>query len=332
MFIMGKLIMGIDGGGTKGHLGLFDADGKRVGVSSWGPLNHEVLEGSFTQLEAELARFIHGALESAGASMDEIDYAVLGVAGVDTQSQHETISGILRRIGLSRFTLCNDGYLGVAAGCPGGVGICAINGTGSVLTAIDGKGVMRQLGGIGAFSDDCGGSGWYGTQVLGAVYRELYKYGPATALRQMLFDKLGITQRDEYTETVTAGVENGTLMIHELNRLVFSAANAGDAVAAGILETSAEHYAGCISFFARELDFPDDRPLYITLAGSVFVKEKVDILPRLIHERVCAMLEGRPVEFVTLKVPPVAGAVAWALRQAGADANPEEIRAALAEL
>lgn len=327
---MSKIIMGMDGGGTKSHLGIFDLEGNCLGFFAHGTLNHEMLSGGYEQLKEELRRFIYGALNSIKCDADDVLYSVIGLAGVDTQEQHQIISGIFRQLGLKDFTLCNDGYLGVSAGCPNGVGICAINGTGSVLTAIDTKGKTMQVGGIGEITDDKGGSGWYGTQLLIAVYRELFKSGTPTVLREMLFSQLNIDNRDLYTQAVTLGIETGSLNVANLNRLVFLAAGNGDIAANRILEESAEHYARCVEFLASNLDFPVEKPLYITLAGSVFVKEQVKVLPNLITSRVSELLKDRQIVFSSLEAPPVVGAVLWAFREAGVNVDVMRIQEAFA--
>lgn len=327
---MNRLIIGIDGGGTKSHLGLFDARGNCRGIFRHGPLNHESMEGSYAQLEAELPAFILGSLARAGAAVSDVEYGVFGLAGVDTSRQHQLISDILRQIGLTRFTLCNDAYLGVAAGCPGGIGICAINGTGSVMAAIDHSGNIAQIGGIGEISNDCGGSGWYGIQLMGAVYGELFKEEPPTVMRRMLFEQIGISAAAEYTETLTAKLEDETITTEALNRLVFVAAGAGDAVAQSILARSAEHYTGGIVHLARKMDFPADQTIRITFAGSVFVKETVKLLPEMIKQQVRARLNDRPVKFLCLDTVPVAGAVFWAGQKAAFGIKMETIKKALA--
>lgn len=325
-----KLIMGIDGGGTKSHLGLFDTRGKCVGVSVHGPLNHENMEGSFEQLEKELYDYIMGALAAAGATVNDVIYGFFGLAGVDTRRQHKLISGMLRDIGLERFTLCNDAYLGVAAGCPEGVGICAINGTGSTMAAVDHSGAHVQIGGIGELSNDCGGSSWYGKKVLGAVYGELFKSEQTTLLSGNIFDMIGIRSKNDYTETITAMYAEDEVFVNYLNRLVFEIADMGDTVAMNILKISAEHYAGGITHLVSSMDFPKDKTVYVTLAGSVFVKEKVRILPNLIEEFVRNRLMNHSIKFLSLDTVPVAGAVFWAFQNAGIHMDMEVITAALA--
>jgi N-acetylglucosamine kinase-like BadF-type ATPase len=322
--------MGVDGGGTKSHLALFDTAGSCVGVSACGPLNHECLEGSYGEMEQALGELIRGALGRAGASASDVLHAVFGLAGVDTSAQHEKVSGMLRRIGIERFTLRSDPFLGIAAGCPGGAGICAINGTGSAIAGADRHGTAIQVGGIGEISNNCGGSGWYGSQTLGAVYGSVFKRERPTALKPMLYGLAGITGEADYVDTLTARLESDTLDMNALNRLVFDAAQAGDEVAADILRTSAAHYSGAIAYLAEKLDFPKAEPLYVTLAGSVFIKEKVKLLPRMIEKYVRAALPERETVFVAFDAAPVAGAVLWASQIAGAEIPMEQIKQGLA--
>jgi N-acetylglucosamine kinase-like BadF-type ATPase len=314
---MKKLIMGVDGGGTKSHLALFDEDGNPVSFKARGTLNHEVIKDSFAGLEKALPEFLHDALSDVGASVDDVAYSVFGLAGVDLQWQHDSISAILREAGFkpNRFTLCNDAFLGVPAGCPDGVGICAINGTGSTMAAIDNNGKMFQLGGLGYLTDDCGGSSWFGEQVLGAVYNALFKCAPPSLMTEMMFRHLDVTHKNHYLETLTSRLHID-VFIHEFNRFVFEAADKGDETALDLIRRSAEHYAGGIVYLIKSMDFPE---VHVTLAGSVFVKEKVQLLPDLIKQRVSELTENRIVEFRTLQSPPVAGAVFWAAKKAGFD-------------
>ncbi|MDR1693206.1 MAG: hypothetical protein LBR72_07595, partial [Oscillospiraceae bacterium] len=73
---MSGLLMGVDGGGTKSHLALFDTAGNCVGVSACGPLNHECLEGSYGEMEQALGELIRGALGRAGAKAEDVLHAV----------------------------------------------------------------------------------------------------------------------------------------------------------------------------------------------------------------------------------------------------------------
>ena len=327
---MSKLIIGLDGGATKSHLAMFDSNGNCEGTAVYGPLNHEVMKGSFEELEERLSELIPHVLKTSGATLDDVAYAVFGMAGADTDAQHARISDIVHKIGVKEYLVCNDAFLGVAAGCPQCVGICAINGTGFKLAAIDHSGTSIQTCGVGGYTDDRGGGTWYGLRAIGAVYNELYKLGQPTVMRDMLFKMTGVTRREDYLEVVADKFHGRKLNSVELNTVTFDAAALGDAVAMGILEESAEQYAGGIARLVLDMDFPSDHTVHVTLAGSVFVKQKVRILQELIEELVDNMLSGRSVEYTRLDAPPVAGAVMWAAQKAGFDIEMASIKAGLA--
>ena len=326
---MSKLILGVDGGATKSHLALFNETGNCVRATVYGPLNHEVMKGSYTELEECFKELLPRVVKEAGATIDDIAYAVFGVAGVDTNSQQALISEMVRKIGFNNHIMCNDAVLGVAAGCPDCVGVCAINGTGFKLAAIDNSGATVETCGLGMFTDDLGGGHWYGHKAIGSVYNEIYKLGRPTIMKDMIYELIGITRREDYLEILTEKYYNGSIDTISLNSIVFNAAAQGDAVATGILEESAEQYAGAIARIIMDFDFPADKPVYVTLAGSVFVKQKVKLLQDFIRMRVDDVLNGSPVEYITLNAPPVAGAAMWAAQKAGFNIEMESIKAGL---
>ena len=314
---MRKFVLGVDGGATKSHIAIFDEIGNCVGSSTYGPLNHEMMKGSYAELEERLGELLPRLIKKAGATISEIEFAVFGLAGVDTNAQEILISAMTRKIGFKNQVVCNDAYLGVPAGCPDCVGICAINGTGFKLAAIDQSGFAVQTCGLGSFTADRGGGRWYGYRAVGAVYNELYKLGTPTVMKDMLFDMLDITQREDYIEVFTEKLYGGKIDIIALNSIAFNAAVLGDTAAIKILEDSAIEYSGAIARLIMDLDFPVDKPVQVTLAGSVFVKQKVSLLHEYIKKRVDDALDGRSVEYTRLDAPPVAGAVIWAAQKAG---------------
>jgi len=287
------------------------------------------MKGSYAELEERLGELLPRILNDIGASVDDVAFAAFGLAGVDTDAQQVRISEMVRKIGLIEHIMCNDAFLGVPAGCPDCTGICAINGTGFKLAAIDHSGTAIQTCGLGMITDDLGGGHWYGLRTIGTVYNELYKLGRPTLMREMLFDLIGVTRREDYLEVLTEKYHGKKIDKIALNSIVFDAAALGDAVALGILEESAEQYAGGIARLVLDMDFPAGKTVHVTLAGSVFVKQKVRKLQELIEMRVDDALSGRPVEYTRLDAPPVAGAVMWAAQKAGFNIEMETIKTGL---
>jgi N-acetylglucosamine kinase-like BadF-type ATPase len=251
---------------------------------------------------------------------------------VDTDAQQVRISEIVGKTGLNDYLVCNDAFLGVAAGCPDCVGICAINGTGFKIAAIDNSGAVVQTCGVAGYTGDSGGGTWYGVRAIGEVYNSLYKLGKPTVMQEMLFEELGISRKEDMLEIIMEKIDGAGLHDININSIAFRAAALGDKAARKILKESAKQYAGAVARLAKDLDFPQSSTLYVTLAGSVFVKQPVRILQDMIEKRVAKALREQPVEYIILDTPPVAGAVMWAAQKAGFDIKMESIKAGLAVL
>ena len=308
-----EYVIGVDIGASKSHLSLFNTEGTFVSLNHWGPLNHEVLPGSYTQFEAEFGKLLMQTLSANAIKIDQIKYSVLGVAGVDTRKQHSIISGIINKLGLKHFTVCNDAYLGIPAGSRTGIGICAINGSGCTLAGINKKREMLQIGGVGDISADKGGGGYIGAQLVAAVYTELFRKGEPTFMTPLLLEKLGITNKYDFVEKIYQKSENGTFSMHTCAPLVFEAVKKQDRIAAGILQQTAINYAGGISCMIEEMEFPLEDELYIVLAGSVFVKGENPFLIDALKAKIDNDNPGRNIQYKLLDVPNVAGAAIWAL-------------------
>lgn len=309
-----SVVLGVDGGGTKTHYALYDVCGRPVDFLLSGPTNHEVLPDGFTGLRHRLRSDLDTLLCRNGLCMEDVVNATFGLAGVDTRRQHDIISGMLRDFRFTRFTLCNDSFLGVKAGTRTGYGICAINGTGFSVGAIDRRGAMLQIGGLGEYTGDEGGGGQLSTRAIRAVYDHLYKDGPETLLQSMIFRCVGITDPADYPEVLLQAMAEGKCNYMEFGRLVFDAADQGDVVALELLDRSGREYARSVQGALNRLDFgADSDPLDIVLAGSVFIKGSNPRTADTMHSLLAAWNPKREIRMTRLGSPPVLGAVLWAL-------------------
>jgi len=307
-------VLGIDAGGTKSHLALFDIEGNMIDFGRWGSLNHEGMPGSFGQFKNELNKFVFDILYKNKIKIDRITSAAFGVAGVDTKPQHEIISKIISETGFKNFSLANDAFLGIPAGSPACSGICAINGTGCTIVGVNSKGKMFQIGGVGYISSDYGGGGMFGRIVISSVYSEFFRKGEPTCMTPLLMEKLKIKSKYEFVETIYKMFEEHSLDLRELTKLLFEAAKKNDKVSLDILAESGRNYAGGISGMIEELEFDKnkDDDLYIVFAGSIFSKGENPKIIDTIKEKLAVSNRGLRIKYKILKVPPVAGAVFWA--------------------
>ena len=310
---MPDYVMGVDVGGTKSHLSIFDRDANFVGLGEWGGLNHEGMPGSYTQLEEEFGNFLGQVTSKYGISMKQVSYSVLGMAGADTIEQHEKISAVLKKLGFGRHTLVNDSFLGIPAGSKTGTGIFAINGTGCTLAGINNKGKMLQIGGVGYVSSDRGGGSNMTRFLISAVFSELFRKAEASSMTPMFMNYLGITDKHDFVEKIYEKNSSNTLDRLACINMVFEAAGKNDPVAVRFLREVAESYAGGISTMIDEMEFSRDETVSIVLAGSVFVKGANPVLIGALKDYMKGFNPDHKLEYILLDLPPAAGAAIWAL-------------------
>src|SRR5680860_187852 len=232
---MGKYVLGIDGGGLKTHCMLFDIEGKFVDFLKNGTLGYEYLSQGYLSLEVKINEIINKMFERNSISNKNIVSCAIGLSGIDTNYQKECITKIIDRIGFTQYILCNDAYLGIKAISDKGFGICAVNGTGYSVVGIDPLENTFQIGGSYELSGDFGGGTVMGKVVAAKTYESLYKIERETILQKMMFDLLEISDKRDYLDALIKKTENGELLIKDLNKLVFSAADDGDKLALEIL-------------------------------------------------------------------------------------------------
>jgi N-acetylglucosamine kinase-like BadF-type ATPase len=314
-----RYVLGMDGGGTKTDIALYDADTGRLDMLTCGASNHEGMAGGIRDLPRVLDGIFRTLLSRNNIGIADIEMGVFGLAGVDTAEQHRVISGILTELGLKRFILCNDSFLGIKAGSPTGTGICAISGTGSSVTGIDSAGVRLQVGGLGEWSGDFGG-GIVVRRSLGMVYNQLFREGPFTALTTELFKWLDITDKRDFVDLFTARLKGDyRATILELSKMLHRTAAAGDKQALRYLAKSGKNYAGAISGLISELSFAADEEVNITFAGSLFTKSDSKHTQKTAEQLLIERFPNRKLVFRTLDVSCAAGAILWALDEIGAD-------------
>ena len=311
---MVKYVIGVDGGATKTHYALSDSNGKLMSFIQGGPGNHEVYPDGYKGVRKEIKGSIFKLLQQSRLKPEDIDYSIFGLAGVDTKKQQKELSKIICETGISNFKVFNDAFLGIKAGSDKGYGICSINGTGTCCAGIDKNGDWLQVGGTGwTFGDEAGG-GHIGSVVIRKVYDSIYRCGQQTIMKEMLFEKLGIKKENELVNAVYEKVYSNKVKITGLSKIAFFAANQDDEVALELLRHSGKEMAKSVIGVFRKLNFSYEEEIDIVIAGSVNLKGENPALIRTFKQDVCYGVKTK-VRFIPLEVPPVAGAVLWAIEE-----------------
>ena len=307
-------VLGVDGGNSKTDYFLFGTDGSFVDHLRDGTCSHEQFSDGYDSALRILRQRIYELCGRNGIAAEQLAAGAFGLAGVDVPIQRRTLEEGIRKIGLTRFEVDNDSFLGVKAGTTDGYGVCSINGSGTVTGGIDRHGGRLQIGGIGSdLSGDEAGGYFLARKTLRAVYDHLYRMEPPTLMTEPVMKLLGITDKYHYLESVSRLATLLSMPARELMGILFSCADAGDGTAISIVENSsrqlAKSAAGCI----RNLDFGSGAE--VVLAGSVWVKAETALLLDKFKE-VLSALVPQIIRYHMLQVPPATGAVLWALELA----------------
>ncbi|HBE78791.1 MAG TPA: N-acetylglucosamine kinase [Firmicutes bacterium] len=307
---MRQYVVGVDGGGTKTHYTLFDSNGNLVYFLEGGPANHEVYGNGYEGTRYELKTSFQKIFRESGLNIEDINFSIFGMAGIDVQSQKDMVTKVIAELGFKDFEVMNDAFLGIKAASSHGYGVCSINGTGTCCAGIDPQGSRIQVGGTGYFFGDEGGATHLGGMAFRCVYDYLYRCGQPTLMKKLLFDFLRINKDDDLVEIIYQ--KNFCNNWVDFSRIPFEAANLGDEVALELLQSTGRKSAKSVLGAIRYLNFESIAEIDIILAGSVYVKGENPALVEAFRQEISSNISQK-VRFTVLQVPPVTGAVLWAL-------------------
>lgn len=304
-------VLGIDAGGTKTVCLLADEQGNVIAEARGGGAN---LQASG---ELEVEKVLHDVMEEAIGSRDVLPAAIcLGIAGVDRPADTAVIRSIMKRIGYkARIIVVNDALVALEAGAPGEPGVVIISGTGSMSYGRNTSGQAARSGGWGYVLGDEGSGYWIGRAALRAVLREADQRGPATLLTPLLLKHFGVREPQGLIHEVYHS-NLKPAAIGALARSVQTAFGEGDAVAIGILRGAADQLESSALSVARRLSMIGE-PFTFVLSGGIFravpwVQQELERRLPVAAPRSAARLLDRE---------PAAGAVAFALQEAGGGAR-----------
>ncbi|MCL2465595.1 MAG: hypothetical protein FWF28_11090, partial [Micrococcales bacterium] len=262
-----RLVVAVDGGNSKTDLILATVGGD-VLAQVRGPGTHAP-DGRYVEMADRLADLATQARHEAG--LDDSAVVELGVffcANVDTPDQVQALREALHRRGVCReMVIGNDTLAVLHAGAPEGWGIAVVTGAGINALACDRDGRSETFLAIGRCSGDFGGGGWVASEGQAAAIRDADGRGPGTSLRYTIPEHFGLADPFE----VALAIDNGEIpWEQELTAcpVVYQAADAGDAVAIGIIATQADEVATMAAALANRLAM-DDAVIPVVLGGGV---------------------------------------------------------------
>ena len=315
------LVLGIDGGGTKTHAVIADADGAVRGFATSGPANWEVvgLRGAGESLREATRR----ALQAAGAESGDLRAAALGLAGIDWDSDMPRMAAEADQLGLTcPAEVTNDSFIALRAGTADGVGVVVIAGTGAISAGRSRDGRTFRTLGQGAEFGDTGSASDVSDAALRAVANAFTGRGPQTELTELLCSLYGCRSAAELLERASRGGERS----RSAAPTVLRSAESGDEVARDIVRWAGRELGESAVLAARRLEMTGEE-FDLVLAGGLFRGESSILLETL---EGCVRAEAPRARLVPLDTAPVAGAALMALdRTPGgvSEAGAERLRA-----
>jgi len=289
-----KLLIGVDGGGTKTEFVLFDSEGhirKRVVLGGSNP-NVCGMDKCFETLQAGIDGFL---------SEHKVSAVYCGLAGFLSGSNGPTILAHLRKCYPDITVGCNGDILSVAASahrednC-----ITAICGTGSIVCAVQNKSI-RRVGGWGYLFDHKGSGYDIGRDAFTAALAERDGIGSKTLITDIIEKRLGSTVWD----SINFIYSRGTSYIASFAGVVFDAAAAGDRLALEILQSNFKELAEKVRF-ASKLGGGTES---LVIAGGVLHYR--DVVLEQLHEHLGTM------EIIVPELPQIYGASVLSRKQQG---------------
>jgi N-acetylglucosamine kinase-like BadF-type ATPase len=299
-------VLGIDAGGTKTVCLLADEHGTVISEGR-GP-------GANLHAAGELAveKVLHEVIEAAVGDRGIMPAAVcLGIAGVDRDDEAQTVRAIMRRLGYrSRAVVVNDALIALVSAAGDAPGVVIIAGTGSIVYGRNALAESARAGGWGHMIGDEGSGYWIGREALSAVMRAADGRGPRTDLTPALLHELEIADISRLPRIVYDR-DQPRMAVAALGPLVQRVSDAGDAVAARILERAAEELVLAARSVTTRLEMRGEAFGY-HLAGSVF-----RLVPWLVADLSRRLAEVAPRSTVgLLDGEPAMGAVRLAIAEA----------------
>ena len=306
------IYLGLDAGATKTHIALHNPETGLTDLYTGGCGNYEHMPGGYGELFTMLQKMLDEFLGRHGLTASDIGRAGFGMAGVDSQIQHDEIHKVLCKLGFTNFVLDNDCVLGVKAATSRGYGVACVCGSGFSCFAVGEDDKMLQLGGMGDVTGDIGGGTYTMNSVLAYVFGHLYKRYPVSAMVPPVMARLGIACKSEFMNAVhhNCFVGDRKSFCLDICKIAFTAAKSGDAAATGIMKTSAKSYGESVVGALDNVKLTGTAE--IALTGSLFQNNPDSVLVTALSDYL-KQHYGKPFVLNILNAPAVLGALVWAM-------------------
>jgi N-acetylglucosamine kinase-like BadF-type ATPase len=312
-----KVVVGVDGGGTKTAVVAVSLAGEVVAWSVGSPSNYHGLGAK--QAMENIIEALSPVVEKTFRKGGEIVAVAYGLSALDRKKDKVVLEDVTDEIAKhfcieameAQKVLVNDTFLILRAGTRDGVGVAVVSGTGANTVGKNRAGKEFRVGGLASELGDSGGAIDIAVAALSAARRGKDGRGKKTLLEERIVKALGIDEIEDIVDFMIGQERAGFGVFAGLiTPVVFEVAEARDEVATDILVRMARELGLCGRLVSRALFAPSEN-FPLVMGGSTLTKPSNPIFRDTLVEDVRS--EFPLVKPVVLECPPVSGAVLLAV-------------------
>jgi N-acetylglucosamine kinase-like BadF-type ATPase len=296
-----KLVLGVDGGGTKTDAVIADLQGHILGSQTNGGANWERMgiDKALTNLE-DVIKLV---AKDAGIETSEISCAAFAIAGIDWTDDKNLYLPITERLGIKNFEIMNDSFAALYAGSENLEGIVSIAGTGGKTSGIY-KGKQAQT--MGMELGEGGGAGQLVGLALEYIAMQFHQTASPSALYDFIPNSVNLKPGTEFFEAVA---RKGLRLSESLAPEIFDLADKNDVGALYAVKKTAHQHAKDVCGIAKQLGILDQE-IVVVRAGGLHTAGNHGF-DQEFEQEVKAYL--RNAQLVVLDKAPVMGAISYAI-------------------
>ena len=262
----GGAVVGVDGGGSKTHAVIVDADGRILGEGTSGPSNP--LRVGIARAAAAVREAIDKACEAAQVRRQDILAAEVGLAGARRTELRERVREALGSLGIAELEVVGDADIALYGATDGEAGVVVIAGTGSICCGVNARGKRNCAGGWGPVAGDEGGGAWIARRALRAIAHASDGRGPKTSLMVAACAYFHVTTPEDLSTAIYAPTMTNERLAG-FGKQVIEAAKAKDPVAREIMAEAGSELGLAVAAVIRTLNLKSER-FQVAYVGGVF--------------------------------------------------------------
>ena len=200
--VLRRAVVGIDGGGTKTHAIILDADFAVLGEGLAGPSNP--LRVGIANAAAAIREAIDQACEIARLRRTDLIAAEIGLAGARRKELNARMREALLGLGIAEIVVVGDADIALYGATEGEPGLIIIAGTGSICCGINARGKTFCAGGWGPIAGDEGAGAWIARRALRAIAHAVDGRGPSTLLTNLACTYFHVSDPNDLSTAIYA--------------------------------------------------------------------------------------------------------------------------------